>query len=91
MKRCNEDVINIDENATDYNEFIICLCCNANVIRDYFLNYDAMSNDSAIELGNKNNNRINNRHAEVSEIERNFNLFLGGKLIKYSKADMLSL
>jgi glucose-1-phosphate cytidylyltransferase len=47
-----------------YNEFIICLGYKGNMIKEYFLNYEAMNNDFTIKLGNKDSIRFHNNHLE---------------------------
>src|SRR5271157_6301617 len=34
-----------------FREFVLCLGYRGNIIREYFLNYEAMSNDFTISLG----------------------------------------
>jgi glucose-1-phosphate cytidylyltransferase len=36
-----------------FNEFVICLGYKGNMIKEYFLNYEAMNNDFTIELGSQ--------------------------------------
>lgn len=47
-----------------YNEFIICLGYKGNMIKEYFLNYEAMNNDFTIALGNKDSIQFHNNHLE---------------------------
>ncbi len=47
-----------------YNEFIICLGYKGNMIKEYFLNYEAMNNDFTITLGNKDSIQFHNNHLE---------------------------
>ena len=47
-----------------YNEFIICLGYKGNMIKEYFLNYEAMNNDFTIVLGNKDSIKFHNNHLE---------------------------
>jgi len=47
-----------------YDEFIICLGYKGNMIKEYFLNYEAMNNDFTISLGNKSNIRFHSNHLE---------------------------
>ena len=37
-----------------FNDFVLCLGYKSQVIKDYFFNYEIMSNDFTIELGTKN-------------------------------------
>ncbi|MCG6551648.1 MAG: glucose-1-phosphate cytidylyltransferase [Candidatus Magnetominusculus sp. LBB02] len=47
-----------------YNEFILCLGYKGHVIKDYFLNYEANSNDFTITLGTNKSIVYHNEHAE---------------------------
>ena len=48
-----------------FNDFIICLGYKANVIKEYFLNYEAMNCDFTIGLGNQNSIEFHgNGHTE---------------------------
>ena len=47
-----------------FKDFIICLGYKGNMIKEYFLNYEAMNNDFTIPLGNYNNIRIHSSHQE---------------------------
>jgi glucose-1-phosphate cytidylyltransferase len=47
-----------------HNEFIICLGYKGNMIKEYFLNYEAMNNDFTIALGNKDSIQFHNNHLE---------------------------
>ena len=47
-----------------YNEFIICLGYKGTMIKEYFLNYEAMNNDFTIALGNKDSIQFHNNHLE---------------------------
>src|SRR5256885_13579371 len=47
-----------------FREFILCLGYKGNIIKDYFLNYEAMNNDFSICLGEKSQIRIHGSHTE---------------------------
>ncbi len=47
-----------------YNEFVLCLGYKGNMIKEYFLNYEAMNNDFTIKLGDHNKINIHNNHDE---------------------------
>ena len=47
-----------------HNEFILCLGYKSNVIKDYFLNYEARTNDFSIILGDKDSMEVLNNHNE---------------------------
>jgi glucose-1-phosphate cytidylyltransferase len=46
-----------------YKDFVLCLGYKGNMIKEYFLNYEAMNNDFTINLGDHNNIKLyNNSH-----------------------------
>jgi glucose-1-phosphate cytidylyltransferase len=47
-----------------YHDFILCLGYRGNMIKDYFLSYEAMNNDFTIALGSKNRITYHGSHAE---------------------------
>ena len=47
-----------------FTEFILCLGYRANMIKDYFLNYEAMNNDFTINLGEKSTIEYHGAHKE---------------------------
>lgn len=47
-----------------FNEFIICLGYKGNMIKEYFLNYEAMNNDFTINLGDRSSIEFHNNHKE---------------------------
>jgi glucose-1-phosphate cytidylyltransferase len=47
-----------------FKDFVICLGYKGNMIKEYFLNYEAMNNDFTIPLGNYNNIQIHSSHQE---------------------------
>jgi glucose-1-phosphate cytidylyltransferase len=47
-----------------HRDFILCLGYRANVIKEYFLNYEAMNNDFSLTLGKSREVQYMNRHAE---------------------------
>ncbi len=46
------------------NEFVLCLGYRGKVIREYFLNYEAMSNDFTISLGSRQSIQYHGGHKE---------------------------
>ncbi len=46
------------------NDFIICTGYRGNVIKEYFLNYEALTNDFTIHLGNKGSIQFHGSHLE---------------------------
>jgi glucose-1-phosphate cytidylyltransferase len=47
-----------------YTEFILCLGYKAEVIKDYFLNYEPMNNDFTIQLGARDSIQFHSKHSE---------------------------
>lgn len=47
-----------------FREFILCLGYKGEMIKDYFLNYEAMNNDFTIKLGNPSSIDFHSNHAE---------------------------
>ena len=47
-----------------FNEFILCLGYKGEVIKEYFYNYEILSNDFTIELGSKNI-KMCSKHSET--------------------------
>lgn len=47
-----------------FKDFVLCLGYKGDLIKEYFLNYEAMNNDFTIELGSKNKIAFHNRHQE---------------------------
>src|SRR5688572_8053265 len=47
-----------------FRDFILCLGYRGNMIKDYFLNYEAMNNDFTIRLGSKHQPEYHNAHDE---------------------------
>jgi len=65
------------------NEFIICLGYKGEIIKDYFLHYEARNNDFTIDLGNSNV-RFHSNHNEldwkVTLVDTGLNTLKGGRL-----------
>ncbi|MDA1303399.1 MAG: glucose-1-phosphate cytidylyltransferase [Nitrospirae bacterium] len=47
-----------------FKNFVLCLGYKGELIKDYFLNYEAMNNDFTISLGNPNKIKIHGNHSE---------------------------
>jgi len=66
-----------------FNDFVLCLGYKSEVIKDYFYNYERMSNDFTIELGT-GTMEIHTRHQEqgwrVSLIDTGMNAMTGARL-----------
>jgi glucose-1-phosphate cytidylyltransferase len=50
--------------AYGFREFILCLGYQGNMIKDYFLNYEAMNNDFTVRLGKTNEITYHGAHSE---------------------------
>jgi glucose-1-phosphate cytidylyltransferase len=48
-----------------FKDFIICLGYKGNMIKQYFLNYEAMNNDFTVQLGNRKAIQYHNNHKEA--------------------------
>jgi len=48
-----------------FKDFLICLGYKGNMIKQYFLNYEAMNNDFTIQLGNRTSIQYHNNHNEA--------------------------
>ena len=57
-------IMNIYSNY-GFKDFIICLGYKGNMIKQYFLNYEAMNNDFTIQLGNRTAVQYHNNHSEA--------------------------
>jgi glucose-1-phosphate cytidylyltransferase len=47
-----------------FTDFVVCLGYKGEIIKDYFLNYEAMNNDVTIELGRRESITIHDGHQE---------------------------
>jgi len=47
-----------------FREFVLCLGYRGNMIKEYFLNYEAMNNDFTISLGQESRLHFNGKHEE---------------------------
>ena len=67
-----------------HHEFVLCLGYRGNMIKEYFLNYEAMNNDFTICLGRESHIRFNGLHTEqgfeVTLAETGQNTMTGGRL-----------
>lgn len=66
------------------NEFVLCLGYRGNMIKEYFLNYEAMNNDFTICLGNNHKIAYHGAHAEqdfqVTLAETGLNSMTGARV-----------
>lgn len=69
-----------------FRRFILCLGYKGGVIKDYFLNYDAMSNDFTMRLGRQKEMTYQSTHGEqgfeVSLVDTGLRTMTGGRLKK---------
>jgi glucose-1-phosphate cytidylyltransferase len=67
-----------------FRRFILCLGYKGDVIKDYFLNYEAMSNDFTVQLGPKNSLTYQSNHAEqdfnVTLVDTGLKTMTGGRV-----------
>ncbi|MCP3940423.1 MAG: glucose-1-phosphate cytidylyltransferase [Desulfobacteraceae bacterium] len=72
-----------------FRKFIVCLGYKGNVIKDYFLNYEAMSNDLTISLGNDNNLSYQSNHTEqdfnITLVDTGLKTMTGGRIKRIEK------
>jgi glucose-1-phosphate cytidylyltransferase len=71
------------------NDFVLCLGYRGNVIKEYFLNYEAMNNDFTICLGQKSQIHYHELHTEqgfrVTLAETGANSMTGGRIARVKK------
>ena len=67
-----------------FHRFILCLGYKGSVIKDYFLNYEAMSNDFTIQLGRGNQMIYQSGHTEqdfsVTLVDTGLRTMTGGRI-----------
>jgi len=72
-----------------FTDFILCLGYRGNMIKEYFLNYEAMNNDFTIGLGQQSQIRYNAVHEEqgfqVTLADTGLNTMTGGRLKRIQK------
>ncbi|MDD3296610.1 MAG: glucose-1-phosphate cytidylyltransferase [Candidatus Omnitrophica bacterium] len=81
-----------------FNDFVLCLGYKGNMIKEYFLNYEAMNNDFTIQLGNHNNIKFHSNHTEkdwkVTLVDTGEEALTGSRLRKaarYIDSDLFML
>src|SRR5665647_196856 len=47
-----------------HNDFVLCLGYKGEMIKEYFLHYEAMNNDFTINLGDRNKIQLYSKHDE---------------------------
>jgi glucose-1-phosphate cytidylyltransferase len=72
-----------------FREFVLCLGYRGNMIKEYFLNYEAMNNDFTICLGHESQIHYNGLHTEqgfeVTLADTGLNSMTGGRLKRVHK------
>ena len=72
-----------------FSDFVLCLGYRGNVIKDYFLNYEAMNNDFSICLGEKSRIQYHGLHTEqgltVTLADTGLESMTGGRIQKIRK------
>jgi len=72
-----------------FRDFIVCLGYRGNMIKEYFLNYEAMNNDFTICLGRKNSIIYHEEHREqdfnVTLAETGLETMTGGRVKRIKK------
>ncbi len=72
-----------------FREFVLCLGYRGNMIKEYFLNYEAMNNDFTICLGRQSPVRYHEAHTEqgfhVTLAETGLSTMTGGRLKRVEK------
>jgi len=72
-----------------FRQFILCLGYKGSVIKDYFLNYEAMSNDFTVHLGKGNQLAYQSDHAEqdfnVTLVDTGLKTMTGGRVKRIEK------
>jgi len=72
-----------------FREFVLCLGYRGEMVKDYFLNYEAMSNDFTINMGQKHHIQYNNAHSEqdfkVTLAETGLETMTGGRIKRVEK------
>ncbi len=72
-----------------FREFVLCLGYRGNMIKDYFLNYEAMNNDFTICLGRNSKIEYKNDHREqdfqVTLVDTGQHTMTGGRVKKIER------
>src|ERR671928_2175413 len=72
-----------------FREFVLCLGYRGNIIKDYFLNYEAMNNDFTICLGQKSKIDYHDLHTEqgfkVTLADTGSDSMTGGRIARIRK------
>lgn len=72
-----------------YRDFVLCLGYKGHMIKEYFLNYEAMNNDFTISLGRESRLEFNGHHAEdgfrVTLADTGQDTMTGGRIKRVQK------
>src|SRR5664279_1142209 len=72
-----------------FRDFLLCLGYRGDMIKEYFLNYEAMNNDFTMCLGRKSRIEYNGEHSEqefrVTCADTGLNTMTGGRLKRIAK------
>jgi glucose-1-phosphate cytidylyltransferase len=72
-----------------FRDFVLCLGYRGNMIKEYFLNYEAMNSDCTVVLGQRNQIRYHNDHDErdfqVTLADTGAESMTGGRLKRVEK------
>jgi glucose-1-phosphate cytidylyltransferase len=77
-----------------FNKFVLCLGYKGNMIKDYFLDYEAMNNDFTIRLGAEKEIVYHNSHQEqdfeVTLVNSGLDSMTGGRIKRASSRSRAS-
>ena len=72
-----------------FNDFVLCLGYKGNIIKDYFLNYEAMNNDFTICLGDRSRIEYHGSHREqdfcVTLADTGSDSMTGGRIARIAR------
>jgi glucose-1-phosphate cytidylyltransferase len=72
-----------------FKDFIVCLGYRGNLIKEYFLNYEAMNNDFTVHLGRQNQVTYHGAHTEqdfqVTLVDSGLETMTGGRVKRIEK------
>src|SRR5712691_5854756 len=72
-----------------FRDFVLCLGYRGNMIKEYFLNYEAMNNDFTVSLGRESRIEINGDHEEqnfrITLADTGLETMTGGRLQRARK------
>jgi glucose-1-phosphate cytidylyltransferase len=75
--------------SAGFREFVLCLGYKGDMIKDYFLNYEAMSNDFTVRLGRQGNISYDSQHSEqdfiVTLADTGLETMTGGRIKRVEK------